>query len=114
MAERLDLAVQSIACRPGFVADVQLRVTVCQLAENLLHRQRQAVDLAEVPNLAIAAAIGDGDGVLLLRCVEPDKCFAILLHGPPSVHEARLGPPEQPSYSLLHDRADHRSVSGRT
>jgi hypothetical protein len=25
------------------------------------------------------------------------------------VHEARLGQPEQPSQSLLHERADHRS-----
>jgi hypothetical protein len=29
---------------------------------------------------------------------ERNKNLAILSHGPPSVHEARLGPPEQPSF----------------
>ena len=42
--------------------------------------------------------IGDRHHVLVLRRVKLDERFAILLHGPPSVHEARLGPPEQPSY----------------
>src|SRR6516165_5802553 len=45
----------------------------------------------------------------VLRRVNPNKRFGILVHGPPSVHEARLGPPEQPSYSYctLGRAADH-------
>jgi len=35
--------------------------------------------------------------VLLLGDIKRHKSFAILSHGSPSVHEARLGPPEQPS-----------------
>jgi hypothetical protein len=45
--------------------------------------------------------------VLLLGDVESHEDFDILSHGPPSVHEARLGMPEQPSF-LLHERAAHR------
>src|SRR5205823_6416418 len=74
----------------------------------LLDRRWRTIDLAEVSNLPIASAIGDGHGVPLLCRAEPDKCFATLLHGPPSVHEARLGPPEQPP-CLLHEMADRRS-----
>jgi hypothetical protein len=33
--------------------------------------------------------------VLLLGDIESHENFAILSHGPLSVHEARLGPPEQ-------------------
>src|ERR1700722_7807343 len=40
----------------------------------------------------------DRDCVLLLGDVESHEDFAILSHGPPSVHEARLGMPEQPSF----------------
>jgi isoquinoline 1-oxidoreductase beta subunit len=40
----------------------------------------------------------DRHGVLLLGDVKSDKNFATLSHGPPSVHEARLGLPEQPSF----------------
>ena len=41
--------------------------------------------------------IGIRHRMLRLRYVESDKGFAILPHGPPSVHEARLGLPGQPS-----------------
>src|SRR5207244_9971014 len=33
-----------------------------------------------------------------LRHVESNECSAMIHHGPPSVREARLGPPEQPSH----------------
>jgi hypothetical protein len=36
--------------------------------------------------------------VLLLGDIESHENFAILSHGPPSVHEARLGPPEQTQF----------------
>jgi hypothetical protein len=39
-----------------------------------------------------------GHRVLLLGDIKSHKDFAMLSHGPPSVHEARLGPPEQPSF----------------
>ena len=52
---------------------------------------------AKVPSLSRPRS-GYGQCVLLLRRVNSDS-FGILLHGPPSVHEARLGSPDQPSYS---------------
>jgi hypothetical protein len=36
--------------------------------------------------------------VLLLGDIESQENFAILSHGPPSVHEAPLGPPVQPAF----------------
>ena len=51
----------------------------------------------------------DRNGVFLLGDVKSDKNFAILSHGPLSVHEARLGLPEQPSFHL-HEKAGHRSA----
>src|SRR6516165_4691845 len=71
--------------------------------------RRRAIDLAQISNFTIAARIGYRQCVLVLRRVNPDKRFAILLHGPPSAHEARLGPPEQPSdsYCTSGRAADH-------
>ena len=68
-----------------------------QLADQPLHRCRRTRHLAEKPYLTAATAIGNRDRMLGLRYIESDKGFAILAHGPPSVHEARLGPSEQPS-----------------
>jgi len=49
-------------------------------------------------DLPAAPTFGNRYRVLRLRRVKPNKGSAILTHGPPSVHEARLGPTEQPSY----------------
>jgi len=108
-----NLAVQPIPRRTGFVANTQRRVSLRQLAEHLLDRRRRAVDLAEIPNLTFTTDIGDRHRVLLLRRIERNKEFAIFLHGPPSVHEARLGPPEQPSY-LYCTKGRTTDLSGRT
>ena len=43
-------------------------------------------------------AFRDRYGVLLLGDIKSHKDFAMLSHGPSSVHEARLGLPEQPSF----------------
>ena len=44
------------------------------------------------------APLRDRHGVLLFGDIKSNKSFAMLSHGPPSVHEARLGLPEQPSF----------------
>ena len=64
------------------------------------HRRRAVLDLTEKPNLSLPAILRDGYRVLPLRDIERHKGFAILSHGPPSVREARLGLPEQPSFSI--------------
>ena len=82
---------------PILVAEMQLPIAAGQLADQPLHRRRRTRYLTDKPNLAATTAVGNRYGMLGLGNVESDKCFAILPHGPPSVHEARLGPPEQPS-----------------
>ena len=82
---------------PILVAEMQLGVASRQFADQPIHRCGRVRHLTEKPHLAAAPDIGDRHRVLRLRYVESDKGFAILPHGPPSVHEARLGPSEQPS-----------------
>jgi len=91
---------------------MQRRVMLRRFADQLLDRRRRAVDLAKIPDLTVAPDIGDRHRVLLLRRVKSDEGFAILLHGPPAVHEARLGPPEQPSY--LYTKVRATDLSRRT
>ena len=98
VAERLDLAIKPVSRRPGFKADMQPVVSVRQSLDRPLDRQRAVLDVAEKPDFARPAPFRDRDRVLPLGDIESHKDFAILSHGPPSVHEARLGMPEQPSF----------------
>ena len=73
-------------------------VAAAQLAD---HRSTVAGELSISPRYRTSPSrppSAIANRVLRLRRIKPDKSFAILRHGPPSVHEARLGQPEQPSY----------------
>jgi hypothetical protein len=78
--------VLPLRCLPlrlcGFIAEIKLFVAAGQLADHSLNRRRRASDLAQISNFTIAARIGYRQCVLVLRRVNPDKRFAILLHGP--------------------------------
>jgi hypothetical protein len=95
VAEGLHLAIKIVSRRPGFKADMQPILSACQSLDRPLDRQRTVLDSAEKPDLsrpppsAIATACSSWQ-------VESDKSFALLSHGPPSVHEALLGMTEQP------------------
>ena len=88
---------RALSRRPGFKADMQPVVSLSQSLDRSLDRSRAVLDLAQEPDLPHSASLRDRHRVLLLRDVKSDKSFAILSYGPPSVHEARLGLPEQPS-----------------
>ncbi len=107
MPERLHLAIEPVSRRPGLEADMQPVVSVSQSFDRPLDRRRIVLNIAYKPDFPGPATLRDRHGVLLLGDIESHENFAILLHGPPSVHEARLGPPEQPSF-YLHERAGHR------
>jgi hypothetical protein len=98
VAEILNLAMKPVSRRPSFKADMRPVVSVRQSLDRPLDRQRAVLDIAEKPNLPGSAPFRDRHGVLLLGDIESNKNFAILSHGPHSVHEARLGLPEQPSF----------------
>jgi hypothetical protein len=102
VAERLDLAIKPMSRWSGFKADMQPIVSICQSLDRPLDRQRAVLDIAEKPAFSRPPSFRDRDRVLLLGDVESQEDFAILSHGPHSVHEARLGMPEQPSF--LHAR----------
>jgi len=97
VAEVADLPVQSVARRPGLEADVQPVIPLAELLDRPLDRRRLVLDLAKKPDLPGATTLRDRHGVLHLGHIERDKRFATPSHGSPSVREARLGPPEQPS-----------------
>ena len=82
VAERCDLAIEPVAGRAGFVAEVQARMLLLQLAHEALHRRRRRLDLAEIADLAIPSAFGNRDRMLGLRHIDTDVKNAILLHGP--------------------------------
>ena len=98
LAERPDLAIKPVSRRPGFKADVQPVVSVRQSLDRPLDRQRTVRDIAEKPRFAGPAAFRDRHRALLLGDIKSYKNFAMPSQGPPSVHEAPLGPPEQPSF----------------
>ena len=84
-AERLDLPIKPVSRRPGFETNIQPSVSA-----RSLDRQRAVLDVAEKPDFSRPPPFRDRECVLLLGDVESHEHFAILSHGPPSVHEARL------------------------
>ncbi len=110
--ESLHLAIKPVSRRPGFEADMQPGVSVSQSFDRPLDRRRIVLDIAHKPDFPGSASLRDRHCVLFLGDVESNKNFAILSHGPPSVHEARLGPPSNPR-SYQHERAATR-LSPRT
>ena len=98
---------KAVSRRPGFKTNMQPIVSARQSLDRSLDRQRAVLNLPEKPDFSRPAPFRDRNGVLLLGDVESHESFAILSHGPPSVHEARLGNPSNPR-SYLHERAGHR------
>jgi hypothetical protein len=98
VAESPDLPIKPVSRRPGFKTNMQPIVSARQSLDRSLDRQRAVLDVPEKPDLSRPAPFRDRNGVLLLGDVESHESFAILSHSPPSVHEARLGMPEQPSF----------------
>jgi hypothetical protein len=81
MAELDDEAVQPVTGRPGLVAEGQLPELARQLGHHLAHALGRGVDLAQVPDLAVAPGLGDRDRVPLLGDIDPDESLAALDHG---------------------------------
>ena len=98
VTESSDLTIKPISSWPGLKADVQPLVSLRQSPDRPLNRQGAVLDIAKKPNLSRPASFRDCNRVLLFSHIERDKDFAILSHGPPSVREAPLGLPEQPSF----------------
>src|SRR5690242_3915406 len=98
MTQVLDLTIQPVARRSGLEANTQSTIAVCQLLDHPFDRRRRVRDFPAKPDLARPATLGDRHRVLRLGYIKCDKCFAIFTHGPPSLREARLGTPEQPSF----------------
>jgi hypothetical protein len=113
VAERLDLPIKPVSRRPSFKTNMQPIVSARQSLDRSLDRQRAVLDVAEKPHFSLPPSFCNRHSVLPLGDIKSHENFAMLLHGPPSVREARLGPPEQPSFLYRTKRAGHR-LSPRT
>jgi hypothetical protein len=85
MPQPLDLAMQTITCRPSLEANVQGAVTTRQFLDQLADRARPVLDLAQESGLTVSTTFGNRHSMLQLCRIEGDKRFAILSHGP-SLH----------------------------
>ena len=88
--------IKPVSRRPSFKADMQPVLSARQSLDRPL--DRRLFSTSPRNSTARPAPFRDRNCVPLLGDIESHKGFATLSHGPPSVHEARLGPPEQPSF----------------
>ena len=86
VAESLNLSIKPISRRPRFKADMQPLVSVRQSLDRPLDRQRAVFHIAKETDLSRPIPFRDRHRVLLLGDVKSHKNFAMLSHGPPSMH----------------------------
>src|SRR5215472_2685463 len=63
IAEALEQSVETISCRPCFIAKRQMTVFRCKLCHQLSDRCLRGKELPEKPHLAATAAIGNSNGI---------------------------------------------------
>lgn len=90
-AKTVDLPVQSVAGRPGLVAERQPLILGGQLAHELRRCSRRVLDLPKEPNLATPAGIRNRNRIAQLRRIETHKSLAIITHDSLSLREALTG-----------------------
>ena len=90
IAERGDEAIEAIAGRAGFVAEMHPLVLGSEPLDQAAHALLGRVHLAEITDLAATLTIGDSDGVARLGDINPDENFCRMTHGSPSCDEDRL------------------------
>src|SRR6516162_10352468 len=59
LAEALEQSIETISCRPCFIAKRQMTVFRCKLCHELLDRRLRGRKLPEIPDFAATAAIGN-------------------------------------------------------
>src|SRR6201997_3704935 len=59
VAEALEQSVETISCRPCFIAKRQITVLRCKLGHELSDRRLRSRKLPQIPDLAATAAIGN-------------------------------------------------------
>jgi hypothetical protein len=96
VAERLDLAIKPVSHRPGFKADLQPVVPIRQSPDRAFDRQRTVFDIAKKSDFPLRPLPRSRRRASSWRDQKPQK-LRYASRGPPSVHEARLGLPKQPS-----------------
>src|SRR3984893_9286241 len=97
VAEALEQSVETISCRPCFVAKRQMTVFRRKLAHELSDRRLRGRELPEIPHLAATAAIGNCHCITQFRRIDSDKCLGMMPHDSPSLFEALPGPSGSPS-----------------
>jgi hypothetical protein len=78
VSQLLDLPIQPVTRRTRFEADLQPAIPGGEFLDGPLDPRRRVLHLAQEPDLAGAAWLGDRHRVLRLGDVECDKSYAIL------------------------------------
>lgn len=97
--------MKPIARWSSFIAEMRARRASSDPFDDTLHALVAGINLTEKPHLAATATICHGNRVAQLCDINPDENLCMLLHGPPSCAEDRLGHSEQPSKAQC--RANH-------
>ena len=79
-------------------AELQPVVPIRQSPDRAFDRQRTVFDIAKKSDFPLRPPSAIATACFFLATSKVTKSFAMLSHGPPSVHEARLGLPKQPSF----------------
>jgi hypothetical protein len=98
MPERLHLAIESVSRRSGFEADMQPVVSVSQSFDRPLDRRRIVLDIAHKPDFPGSTTSAIATACFFLATSKATKTSLYFPMVAPSVHQARLGQPEQPSF----------------
>jgi hypothetical protein len=99
VAESQDLPIKPVSRRPGFKANMQPIVSARQSLDRSPDRQRAVPQRLRETGLLLSGPLSAiAMACFFLATIESHESFAIPSHGRPSVREARLGMPEQPSF----------------
>jgi len=75
-----DLPVESITCRAGFVAEVELGPAFSQLLDHSCDGCGFGGNVTQKPNLTVAFAVGDRHRNLKLRRVQANESYVLACH----------------------------------
>src|SRR6202007_234195 len=78
VAEALEQSVETISCRPCFIAKRQMTVFRCKLCHELSDRRLRSRKFPEIPDLAATAAIGNCHCITQFRRIDSDKGLGMM------------------------------------
>lgn len=105
VAKRFDLSFQPISRRSSLLAKPQSQTWPRELADQPSYRRAVRGYFSQIANFAVAATLGNRNGMPIFGDVQAYEKIVIIFHGSSSWREDRLL--EQPSFQRRQCRASH-------